>query len=643
MRGRIASVLVTCVLVVATLVGCAGAQGMASAAAQTAVRSAAGGEAAAGADAAAPTTSGATAAAGSILASGAAGADTEAALIQVVGTAALAEDGKDREVVEAYAWDESEVVQITLDGQAISAEGWGVTVSGSKAVITAGGAYRLSGSLDDGQIIVDAQDGGTVVLILNGVEMHSSTSAPIYVMDSEATVIVLADGSENSVSDGDSYVFEYEADEPSAAIFSKDPLTIAGNGSLTVEATFNDGIASKDGLIITGGAIAITSVDDGIRGKDYLIVRGGQITIDAQGDGLKSDNEEDATLGYVLIEDGVLDITSGGDAIQAQTAVRILDGDFTLLTGGGSNGRIAESASAKGIKGAVSVTIAGGTLRIDSADDAIHSNGSIVIDGGSYVLASGDDGMHADATLDINAGDINITTSYEGLESAVITISDGTIHIVSSDDGINVVGGNDASGFNRGPGFGGGGGPGQDSFASLGNNYLYIHGGYVAVNAGGDGLDINGSVQMTDGLVLVHGPTENMNGPLDYLGSFSITGGFLIAVGSAGMAQAPDESSTQYSVLLNLNSALRAGTLVRVQTSEGDEILTFEPAKPYQSIAFSTPALANGATYDVYFGGSSSGTESDGLYQGGEYTDGTLAGSFTTSGMVTRLGSSRRR
>ena len=566
--------------------------------------------------------------------------------------AALAANSEDHDDAADDIRDSAQGTRITLNGSSITVDGEGATVDGSTATITSAGTYSLSGSLADGQIIVDTDDQGVVRLVLDGVDIHSSTSAPINVTNAEEVVIVLSDNAENHVSDAESYVLEDpDDDEPNAAIFSKDDLAIYGNGSLTVDANYNDGIASKDGLVIAGGTITVTSVDDGIRGKDYLIVEDGHITVHAQGDGLKADNDQDATKGYILIEGGVIDITAGGDAIQGQTDVMIADGEFTLTSGGGSSSRIGDDTSAKGIKAGVNVNIDGGTFTIDCADDAIHSNAHIVINGGAFVLASGDDGMHADATLTINGGDFDITDSYEGIESAVITINGGEIHITSWDDGINVSAGNDGSGTMLGPGAGGamgpggrpgrGGGPGQDWFAQSGDYYLYVNGGYVVIDAAGDGLDVNGSVEMTNGVVIVNGPTMQMNGALDHI-SFKITGGFLVAVGSSGMAEAPSESSTQYSLLLNLNGTLQAGVLFHIQGSDGREIVTFSPAKEYQSIAFSSPELSNGATYDVFYGGSSTGTVNDGLYQGGTYTAGTNLGSFTVSGMVTRLGSGRR-
>jgi hypothetical protein len=143
---------------------------------------------------------------------------------------------------------------------------------------------------------------------------------------------------------------------------------------------------------------------------------------------------------------------------------------------------------------------------------------------------------------------------------------------------------------------------------------------------------------MTDGVVIVNGPTNNGNGPIDYMGTFTVSGGFLVAVGSSGMAQAPSGDSTQYSVLYNFDSIQATGTLLHIQSQSGEEILTFMPTKEYQSVMISLPALQNGETYLVYTGGSSTGAATDGLYEGGLYTPGTQLASFTTSSTVTSIG-----
>jgi hypothetical protein len=286
----------------------------------------------------------------------------------------------------------------------------------------------------------------------------------------------------------------------------------------------------------------------------------------------------------------------------------------------------------------VDVTIDGGTIKIDSADDSIHSNHSVTINGGDITLASGDDGMHADASLAIRGGQVTITKSYEGLESAVIKIEGGNIHVVASDDGINVVGGAAAFAARGRPGQNPLA-PGQSPFAVASPYYLNITGGYIAVDALGDGLDINGSISMTAGVVIVNGPTDNFNGAVDYDGTFRMTGGFLVAVGSAGMAQAPDTSSTQYALLVNLPSVQPAKSAIRIESDQGEEVLTFVPLRQYQSVVLCSPKLTRGATYLVYTGGSVSGAATDGLYSGAKYTGGVQAYSLTISSIVTRAGS----
>ncbi len=538
---------------------------------------------------------------------------------------------------------DSDATTIQLNGDAIAFTGSGVAVDGSRATITAGGTYRISGVLDNGQIIVNTGDKEKVTLILDGATLTCADNAPIYVVQADKVVITLADGSTNVVSDGATYNAEaVAADEPDAAIFSKADLTLNGGGALVVNATYNHGIVSKDDLKITGGTITVNAVNDGVKGRDSVAVKDGALTINAGGDGLQANNDEDAEKGVIAIEGGVLVITAGQDAVQAETQLQVSGGELTLTTGGGSANApqrggwdnrgmgtttTTDAASAKGLKAGVDVSITGGVIAIDAYDDAIHSNGSLTLGGGELTLASGDDGLHADATLTVNDGTLSITKSYEGLESAVITINGGTIHLVASDDGLNGAGGVDSSGLN---GWGG-----REQFAESGNAHLYLNGGYLYVDAGGDGLDSNGAMDMTGGTVIVNGPTDNGNGPLDYLGAFNVTGGFLVAVGSAGMAQAPSDTSTQYSALVTFPAAQPAGTLVHIEAADGADVLTFLPTKSYQSVLICAPALQNGVTYTVYTGGSASGAATDGLYSADDYTGGTQASNFTISSMVT--------
>ena len=247
------------------------------------------------------------------------------------------------------------------------------------------------------------------------------------------------------------------------------------------------------------------------------------------------------------------------------------------------------------------------------ADDAVHSNDFIEIDGGVFDIYSGDDGIHADKTVEISGGDIGIWECYEGIESTDITIRDGSFHIESSDDGLNCADGSGGLDFHP--------------TAPSGTYSLCIDGGYLAVYAQGDGLDSNGDIEMTGGTVIIHGPTRSDNAALDSgdrEGSIIVDGGFLVGAGSSRMAESPAPSSRQDHKLLTFGRK-SAGTLFHIESSDGKDIVTFGPSKQYESIIVSSADLEDGATYNVYFGGTyTGGTETDGLYEGGAYTGGTL-------------------
>ena len=538
----------------------------------------------------------------------------------------------------------SDMTTLTLKGDSIEVVGGGVNVEDQIATITSGGTYQLSGVLENGQIVVDTKDDIAVQLILNGVNITSKTSVPIYIIHADKVMVTLGSQTENYLTDGATYTSIDENEEPDAALFSKSDMTINGDGALIVKANYNNGITSKDDLKIVSGTITINAVNDGIRGRDSIVVKDGVVTINAGGDGLQSNNDEDGEKGYVLIEAGTFSITANNDGIQAETRLIIQGGHFVITTGGGS---IAGSAgvmgmqgntnqtsdSAKGLKAGVALVISDGSFEINAMDDALHSNDNITIHGGVFTLSTSDDAIHADILVTINGGDLNMTQSYEGIESESIVINNGTIHLVSSDDGFNTTASDSSTTTTtqQMPGRGGGG-------FETGGGSLYINGGYIYVNAGGDGLDSNGPITKTGGTVIVNGPTNNGNGSLDYLNAFNISGGYLLAVGSSGMAEAPSASSSQYSLMYNFTAMQAAGTMLHIETESGESILTFTPEKNYQSVVFSSPQLTNGTNYVIYTDGNASGTQVDGLYSDESYSGGTFIANPTLSGIVTIFG-----
>ncbi|WP_423126766.1 carbohydrate-binding domain-containing protein [Gaoshiqia sp. Z1-71] len=522
-----------------------------------------------------------------------------------------------------YVWDSSSENIITLHGSSITVSGSGASANGSVLTITAAGNYNISGSLTNGQIIVNTEETEIVRLIFNGIDVSCSNSAPVNIKKAGKVIIILPENTNNYLADGTSYTFDSSSDdEPNAALFSKSALSIYGNGSLTVNGNYNDGITGKDGLIITAGTISVTANDDGIRGKDYLIIKSGTFNLTTGGDGLKSDNETNAAKGYISVESATVTITSGTDAMQAVTDILIASGTFNLKSGGGSSSSISSLISAKGLKAEISIIIDYGDFIINSADDGLHSGGSLVINNGNITISSRDDGIHADGAIVINGGNIEITKSYEGIEGPSITVNSGNLSIASSDDGFNATSGR--------------GGESNDG------SYLNLYGGNIVVNAsGGDGIDSNGNMRMTAGTVLVHGPSGSVEVGMDVNGNIDVTGGTLIISGTgSNMTEAPNTSTSQYSVLIFFTSSRAAGTLFHLQDTNGNEIVTFQPIRSYSSMVVSSPALTKGTSYQIYTGGTHTGTVEDGLYSGGTYSGGILYGSFTISATLTKVGSS---
>lgn len=436
-------------------------------------------------------------------------------------------------------WSNENPGHIEFNGSSMEIKGSGVIKDENILKVTTPGVYVLSGKLDDGQILVDTEDEGSVRLVLKGAEINCSDGPAINILSAQKVVISLEEGTVNTMSDGSSYSTAGESsDEPNSSIFSKDDLTINGTGTLNVMGNYNNGITGRDKLKITGGTINVTSADDGIMGRDMVAVKDGSIKINAGGHGIKTTNDTDAEAGTVYIEGGALDI--------------------------------------------------------DSIDDAINSVNGINITGGLITAATGDDGMHSDSFIHISGGTVNIKKSLEGIEAGEIIIDGGEIHIASSDDGINAAGGNNEQPAGRKPE--------ANNFADGSDYKITINGGTVFINAAGDGLDANGSIYMNGGTVTINGPTFDGNGYIDYDREFVISGGVLAAVGSAGMAQMPSDSSSQPSVMINFTEAQKSWTPVVLKDGTGSTVLEVLPEKEYRSVVMSSPDLKVDNSYSLYVG-----------------------------------------
>lgn len=534
-------------------------------------------------------------------------------------------DSEDDEDVVSTVSGSSDIT-FTTAAVTVSAEDGTETTTlpaGSTIAIDAGGVYVITG-VGEGNIVVSAGNDETVTLVLSGCDLTSPDGPVIYAEQSDKLILNLAEGTENHLADSADSTSDVKS-----VVFSNDDVTVNGTGSLTIAANVGNGINTDDDLVVTNGTIDITAENNCLKANDAITIKDATLTLIAGNDAIHCENASDGTLGLITIESGTFAISAYGDGLDAGNAVTVYGGTFTIVSG--VNNLSIATVSGKGIKATATVAIAGGTFAITSKDDAIHANGTVVVAGGTIAITSSDDGIHADETLSIEGGSIDIAKSYEGLESIAIAITGGIVRIKASDDGINGAGGVDGSGT-----FPWGGQPG----ASAGTATLSIAGGYVYVDSTGDGLDVNGALSMSGGVVIVNGPTASDNGALDYDSGFRMTGGILIAAGSMGMAQNVGSTSTQYGVLVNLATA--SAKIIRIETANGAEIVTFRPSKNIQTIVVCTPDFTRGTAYNVYVGGTVTDPESslDGLTTGGTYASGTLYKTFTISAIATTVGTS---
>jgi hypothetical protein len=338
---------------------------------------------------------------------------------------------------------------------------------------------------------------------------------------------------------------------------------------------------------------------------------------------VKADNDEDSDAGFIEIAGGTVAVTSGGDGLDAYTDLVMTGGTVTVASGGGHSTAATDTVSTKGIKSGVITVLEGGAANVDASDDAIHSDGTVHLVSTALTAASGDDAVHAEQTLQVDGGTVDITASAEGLEGKDIVINDGSVQLVSSDDGVNAASGDADSAAGGG---GGGGGGGGDSVADVS---LTVTGGTLVINSGGDGLDSNGTAAITGGTVVVNGPEQSGNGALDVNGSFAISGGVLLAAGSAGMAVAPATDSKQGWLSASLDSALPAGTTVQIVNEDDKVVASFVTSKQVQNIVYSSSAITTGSKYQIYTGGTASGDSVGGLTKSGSLGSATSVATAT--------------
>ena len=492
------------------------------------------------------------------------------------------------------------VIAYATSGATVTNAGNCVTVTGGTVTIKCGGEYDFSGSYSgsDAQILVNtAKTDSSVYLNMKGLTLTNTADAPIYIQKASKAFVVAKNGTTNTFTDASSRAKTYsytndageaKTDTTGACIYSKDDLTIKGEGTLIVKANYNNGIHTSNDLKVKNGLITVNAKNNGLKGKGSVEISGGTINITTtEGDGIKSDTEDATDLasgkGSIEITGGTITVTSAFDGITAANAVVVANGEsekptIKIITGGGhsclsdpttassSTGRggfggggfpggmgvssCSTTESMKGIKGDSSIAISGGVIDINSRDDGLHSGGTITLSGGTITIATDDDGVHAEKALYVkDNANVSVTIAYEGMESPDMNFEGGITSVITTDDGWNAAGGTSTTtGGNigrGGPGGFGGGGSTGNLKVSGGYHYVYVGTGDT------DGIDSNGGISITGGVIIVECRMNGgMGGMVDSDGTTTISGNAKLL----GFGTNNSEEGTQYSVSFNTNS-----------------------------------------------------------------------------------------
>lgn len=519
-------------------------------------------------------------------------------------------------------WDEQDATTITFNEQSIDIEdNNSVLINDNTVKIHTSGTYVLEGSSTDSQVIVDAEDEGTVRLILNGVSLESTSTAPIFVKQADKAVISAEAGTSNTITDPPEYVYEEETDEPKAAIYSKDDLTINGTGTLIVNGNYKDGITGKDDLKMIKATIEVTAEDDGIVGRDLFAMNDAFITIDAGGDGMKSSNDTDENKANIVLESGSLTIDAYSDGIQSENTVTIVDGEYTITAGGGSPETIeATTEFGGGFGGQGQGTMPNGqefsegnmpqgkpdfaegeespeqgemggfenrqppeqaqereqapnnTEETEETEEddttstkGIKAENKLDIVGGSLTIDANDDALHSNNNMVVAGGEITLSTGDDALHAdKKMTISDGSIQVDKSYEGIE-------------------------------GKSITISGGDIHVTAEDDGINVNGGTDQMAMQRSRESQTENAEESVEDEGEQESDEGKLLIEGGSIYIDANGDGLDS-----NTSAVMTGGTvLVYGPTNSGNGALDYDQSFEMEGgtlIAAGSSGMAEGVS-----------------------------------------------
>ena len=464
---------------------------------------------------------------------------------------------------EDLTWDSSGEKTIDLANPTATD---GVSVENGTITITSGGTYRITGEYS-GQVKIEATKTDTVRLVLDNAKITNSTGAAINVVSAAEAIIYTAAGTTNTVADEANYTATGD-DDPDAAIYSTANLTLTGEGSLSVEGAYEEGIHTTGGLVIASGTLEVNAANTGIKGKDYVDITGGIVNVTAAQDGIKSTNTDDESMGFTRLSAGSVTVSAGDDGLKAPRTLEI----------------------------------SGGTLNIEKSNEGIEAQYINILDG-DVTVNSTDDGINAslkdsssDTSSDTTSG--TATTGQQTQQN-----QNGQVQQAPAGGGAAPGGSQGSTGQNQnmpqpptdGTMPGGGGGTFEVVDAAIN-----ISGGTVTVNAEGDGIDSNGTATFSGGTVTVNGPAAGGNNALDSNGDLLLNGGTVTAGSTADMFEAPSSASTSGYLKITDSSALTQGSTVQVTDSSGTVVANYKiTMSGVQLVLVSNKNIVKGQSYTV--------------------------------------------
>lgn len=272
---------------------------------------------------------------------------------------------------------------VTLSDAGAEIKGPGARFENGVLTISTGGAYRLSGSLSDGQVVVDTgEEKQDVQLILDGLSLHCAGNAALYIRRAGDTDIYTMADTENRLVSGAERELVADPNASGAALQAEDDIDLQGPGTLIVEGYLNNGIGCKNDIDFRGGSCTIVAVNNGLKGNESVEISGGYVAITCGNDGIKTSNAEKADKGSIQIAGGSIVVQAGDQGLCAEKDIRITGGRLEVWAE--ADGLKAGTKSAPG-----KVEISGGDSQIVSGNDAIDA-AALSISGGS-LLALGRD------------------------------------------------------------------------------------------------------------------------------------------------------------------------------------------------------------------------------------------------------------